>query len=215
VKFNHVCIKFKQSATTAFPIANLATPAQIAEQLQVTPQCVNSWHRSRLIPARVDEGRIVRFHLPEVLDALNQLDPKKHCGSIPLRHLENDFEWLTPTSQLAFDKDLPQRITWQIDDECGPSAWVFTPAPRLQTISEIADVIQTTRQTVNMWLSQGIIPAHVSSENVVRLDLEEVLDVLQKRADWKRNVLMTAIRSPQKNETTPRSVILRQKSPCG
>ena len=157
----------------------------------------------------------MRFHLPEALDALNQLDPKKHRGYIPLRHLENDFEWLTPTSQLAFDKDLPQRITWQLLDECGPSAWVFAPAPRLQTISEIADVIQTTRQTVNMWLSQGIIPAHVSSENVVRLDIEEVLDVLQKRADWKRNVLMTAIRSPQKNETRPRSVIPRQKSPCG
>jgi len=163
----------------------------------------------------VDEGRIVRFHLPEVLDALNQLDTKKFRSSIPLRHLDNDFDWLTPTSQLAFEKDLPQRITWQINDECGTSAWVFAPSARLQTISETADVIQTTRQTVNIWLIQRIIPARVSSENVIRLDLEEVLDVLQKRAEGKRNVLMTAIRSPQKNEKTPRSVILRQKSPCG
>lgn len=135
----------------------------------------------------MDEGRIARFLLPEVIEALKQSGTKRHRGTISAPSQENAFGWLTPTSQLAFDDDLPHRLTWQIDDQCGPSACVFAPAPRLQTISEIADIIQTTRQTINMWLNQGIIPAQISSENVIRLDIEIVLDVLRTRAAAKRN----------------------------
>jgi hypothetical protein len=186
VKTNHAYAKIKPSTTAVIPFVNLATPDQISVRLQVTPQCVNSWCRSGLIPARVDEGRIVRFHLPEVLEALKQLGSKRYHSNIPEQRLENDFKWLEPSLPPAFDQDLSHRLRWEIDTECGPSAWVFAPAQQLQTISEIADVIQTTRQTVNMWLNHGIIPAYVSSENVIRLDLEIVLDVLQKRASAKR-----------------------------
>lgn len=175
------------------PFVNLATPEQISNRLQVTPQCVNSWCRSGLIPAQVDEGRIVRFLLPEVLEALKQSGTKRHRCMIPAPRQGNGFGWLTPTSQLAFDDDLPHRLTWQIDDQCGPSACVFAAAPRLQTIGEIAAIIQTTRQTITMWLNQGIIPAQISSENVIRLDIELVLDVLRTRASAKRNSMESVV----------------------
>ena len=196
MKSNHVYAKIKPSTTAGTPFANLATPEQISNQLQVTPQCVNSWCRSGLIPARVDEGRIVRFHLPDVLDALKQSGTKRHRAAISAPRQETGFGWLAPTSLLAFDDDLPHRLTWQIDDQCGPSACVFAPAPRLQTVYEIADVIQTTRQTINMWLHQGIIPVRISSENVIRLDIELVLDVLQKRAAAKRTATRAKISPP-------------------
>ena len=149
-----------------------------------------------MIPARVDEGRIVRFHLPDVIEALTRLGPKRHHAQITMPPRENGFEWLTSKPPLAFDSDSPVRLCWQLLEECGPSAWAFAPAARLQTVSDVAEFIQTTRQTVTMWLKGGFLPIQVSPENVVRLDLEEVLEVLHKRTVGKRKPIESRIQKP-------------------
>lgn len=46
------------------------TASEIAAVLKVTPQAVNRWHRKKIIPAKIDLGRIVRFDRAEVFAAL-------------------------------------------------------------------------------------------------------------------------------------------------
>lgn len=48
----------------------LLTPAELAEKLNTTPQTVNTWHRTGVIPAKIAIGRIIRFELETVLLAL-------------------------------------------------------------------------------------------------------------------------------------------------
>ena len=49
---------------------DLLTPAQIARELRTTPQTIGNWHRAGVIPAVVSVGRIIRFNLADVLEAL-------------------------------------------------------------------------------------------------------------------------------------------------
>jgi predicted site-specific integrase-resolvase len=43
-----------------------ATPSELACHLGTTPQTVNAWKRRGLIPAVVDEGKLIRFDIEEV-----------------------------------------------------------------------------------------------------------------------------------------------------
>lgn len=43
-----------------------ATPRELAKHLGTTPQTINSWKRRGLIPAVVDEGKLIRFDIKEV-----------------------------------------------------------------------------------------------------------------------------------------------------
>jgi hypothetical protein len=48
----------------------LLTPAQLAREINTTPQTVNTWHRDGIIPAKIAVGRIVRFDRTDALEAL-------------------------------------------------------------------------------------------------------------------------------------------------
>lgn len=59
-----------QNATAPAQTLDLLTPAQIARELRTTPQTIGNWHRAGVIPAVVSVGRIIRFNLADVLEAL-------------------------------------------------------------------------------------------------------------------------------------------------
>jgi len=183
VKFIHVCGELTPSSW-----ADLASPEQVAKQLHITPQSVNAWCRKGLIPARIDEGRIVRFSLEEVRAALSRRSREaRKLQKLFLFTGEGEF---TTSRDLDYSsgKSATHRFRWMIDEGASQAGWRVVPVARLCTIKEVAGIIQTTRQTVAMWLRKGIIPARIFSENIVRFDLEEVLEALRVRAVRKRCV---------------------------
>ena len=183
MKFIHVSSELPSGAW-----ADLASPVQVAKQLHVTPQCVNAWHRNGQIPARIDEGRIVRFSLNEVSAALSRkIRETRNLQKLFLLVREGD----SPKSRNLDnppDKTAMHRFSWTIKAGANEAGWTVVPVVRLYTIKETAEIIQTTRQTVAMWLRKGIIPARISSENILRFDIEEVLEALRLRAARKRCV---------------------------
>jgi hypothetical protein len=48
----------------------LDTPATLARVLRTTPQTINTWHRTGILPAKVCIGRVVRFDRREAMAAL-------------------------------------------------------------------------------------------------------------------------------------------------
>ena len=52
----------------------LLTPSEVAKALKTTPQTILRWEKAGKIPAEIKEGRIVRFVLANVKEALR---PKK------------------------------------------------------------------------------------------------------------------------------------------
>jgi hypothetical protein len=58
----------------------LLTPAQLAREINTTPQTVNTWHRAGIIPARIALGRIIRFDRTEALEALARQSRKLAAG---------------------------------------------------------------------------------------------------------------------------------------
>lgn len=53
-------------------VPELASPAEVAAVLRVRPQTVIGWFRAGVIPAEVATGKIFRFSLPRVRQALAQ-----------------------------------------------------------------------------------------------------------------------------------------------
>ena len=57
-------------------LLELLTPTQLAREIRTTPQTINAWHRSGLLPARIAVGRIVRFDRREAIAALEAASRK-------------------------------------------------------------------------------------------------------------------------------------------
>ena len=186
VNFNHVPTPTGPSPLTVLSPARLETPAQIARVIQVTEQTVNHWHRDGIIPARVHEGRIARFYLSEVLEALRQKGSNRYQRILPVvtpqdspglnRCTSSDCTAMNPVPPVLAHETRTNRTFAQTD----------LPKVLLKTPKQVAWVIQTTPQTINLWHRNGIIPSRVSKTGVVRFDLEEVLEVLARRVAEER-----------------------------
>lgn len=52
------------------PGTELLTPTELARVLKTTPQTIGRKFHAGEIPARIHSGRIIRFHLEEVMETL-------------------------------------------------------------------------------------------------------------------------------------------------
>lgn len=186
VNFNHVPTPTGPSPLTVLSLARLVTPAQIARAIQVTEQTVNHWHRDGIIPARVHEGRIARFYLSEVLEALRQKDSNRYQIILPVVTPQESpgLNRCTSTDCTAMNP-VPPVLAHETRTNGSPRPTDLPKAP-LKTPKQVAWMIQTTPQTINFWHRIGIIPSRVSINGVVRFDLEEVLEVLARRVAEER-----------------------------
>jgi hypothetical protein len=64
-------VVMENDTAPAQPLEILETPQSLARKIRTTPQTINNWHRSGIIPSRIAVGRVIRFDLAEVLAALS------------------------------------------------------------------------------------------------------------------------------------------------
>lgn len=60
----------KETYRTAQKLQELDTTGELAKELRVTPQTINTWRRKKIISPKICVGRIIRYDRAEVMEQL-------------------------------------------------------------------------------------------------------------------------------------------------